>query len=129
MQQRLAAAPIVAARAAQARQGARRVWCLWVFHPRVGRRRTFHVLRDQQRVAGLPDAGAVELHNVAVVVQPLEDAHFLQVVETPGFLLGGSRQSDRASHPRLYLPRPCMLPSKQVDTQGLARGHRTGPTI
>ena len=40
--------------------------------------RTFHVLGDEQRGFALADAGAVELHNVAVVVQPLQDAHLLR---------------------------------------------------
>ena len=45
---------------------------------------TFHVLADQQRVAAGPQAGAVELDNVAVVVQGLEDAYLLwTVTETP----------------------------------------------
>ena len=36
-------------------------------------RRTFHVLCDQQRVAGFSNAGAVKLYDVAVVVEPLQD--------------------------------------------------------
>jgi hypothetical protein len=41
--------------------------------------RTFHVLGHQQRRVALADAGPVKLHDVAVVVQPLQDAHLLRV--------------------------------------------------
>jgi len=45
---------------------------------------TFHVLADQEGVAARPQAGAVELDDVAVVIERLEDAHFLRtVMETP----------------------------------------------
>jgi hypothetical protein len=40
--------------------------------------RTFHVLADEHGVAARMQAGAVELHDVAVVVQALQDAHLLQ---------------------------------------------------
>ncbi len=46
------------------------------------RRGTFHVLADEHGVAARLQAGAIELHDVAVVVEALQDAHLLQ--GTPG---------------------------------------------
>jgi hypothetical protein len=39
---------------------------------------TFHVLADEHGIAARLQAGAVELYDVAVVVQALQDAHLLQ---------------------------------------------------